>query len=258
MIEKRSSSIHNKAIKPTDIVQLAKVFSTIYEELLSKHNKDVKNKIISEYASKPRVSFHLESDDGIEYSTDNLELFQQDGVIYNRVFTELGFRVDYFELSYEARMSLSCNKYSSSYFEVEGSDSNWVASTFQKLRDCVSLWEHQDSKIKRYRWPLSIALSVMVGWFLGTIVFFILNYYIHDLKPSIFYVCTITGSWFLGSILSWPLADHFAGLWPDIEIVPGPEHRRILQMKRHRLTWLFSVIIIPFLISLIVALIIQS
>lgn len=257
MIEKRSSSIHLKVIKATDIIQLAKLFNEIHKELLNNRDNDIKNKIISEYTSKPNISFHLKSDDGIEYSSDNLELFQEDGVIYNRVFIELGFRVSYFGLNYEARMSLSSNKYSNSYFEVEGRDNTWVVSTFQRLQECVSLWEHQESKIKRYGWPISIILTLMTGWFVGSIVFFVLNRFFDELGPSVYYSCTIGGFLVLFSYLPDKLAGSFAELWPDIEIVPNPEHKRILQRKRRNLSWIFSIIIIPFIISIIVALIMR-
>lgn len=248
MIEKRSSSIHEKVIKPVDIINLAKLFDEIHKELMDKYNNDVKNKIISDYSSKPNISFHLQSDDGVEYSSDNLELFQKDGVIYNRAFIHLGFRVSYYELNFEARISLSerlCD------FEVEGSDVNWVRSTFQRLQECASLWEHQESAFKRWRWPISIILILMADWVLIYVVVKISSLF----SESVSFPAVITLVVLIVSVICvFNLAEYFYKLWPDVEIVPEPEHKRVLQKKRSQIKWIFSVIIIPFIITLIVAL----
>lgn len=254
MIEKRASPIKLKVIKPADIVHVARLFFTIYEELLVKHQEKTKEKGTF-IGAHPEISFHISTNDGIEYSSDSLELFQPDGIVFDKIVSGFSFDVRYYLMNIDVSLSISSGKYPRGEIEVKGNDSNWVALTFQKLNDLITPWENQDTKIKRYRWPISVLLLVMSGWIVGTITFFIVNSFVTNMKPNSIFIFIMISCWAFLGIFVFFLPDYFDSLFPNIEIVPGQEHMRTLSKKRSYLKYIFTAVIIPFIIAFITSLI---
>lgn len=88
MIEIRNSSIQQKIIKPSNIVSIAQLFFAIYNELLQEHNEKTKEMGVN-IGLSPSVSFSISTSDSINYSTDNLDLFQSDGIVFQKVLNSV-------------------------------------------------------------------------------------------------------------------------------------------------------------------------
>lgn len=259
MLEKREYTIKSKVVKISDLRNSAHIFFEIFNKLSNKHDEDIKKKVISEYSREPAVKFTIQTNDNAEYSTDNLDLFNANGVLDTKVITRFTYVIGYYEKSADVTLSVADSRYISyrHTLTVQGSDTDWVSATFQKLQDCISTWESQESKIKKYRLPLSIITALMICWIFSSIVFYVITLFTHHLNNSVFYVV------FAFSLGVSPTAiiyveSFLKNLWPDIEFIPMPEHKRVLTKKRARLGWFFSIVVVPFLITLIVDLLFRS
>ncbi len=241
MNEKRFLNIQNKVLRPADLRKTASTFYEIYEGLLRRHHGDVDRTTLV-----PKVGFVFHTLDA-EYSSDDLDIVKADGILDDKVITAFTYHVSYFGPRLDLTLSLADTRFRSwntNSVQVSGNDNDWVNGTFQQLEDTISKWETQRPKIKKYRWPISIFLSVMILWILGTIFTYIYSLLVSDFDTSYYFTFPILAM-FLIVAPTMTIAGYIADLWPNIEFVPGPEHERTLIIKRRRLAQLFTIIIIP-------------
>jgi hypothetical protein len=260
MLEKRVYRIRNRVIKAADIRNASTVFIDIYKKLLKKHNEDIQSKAISQYTHQPSIKFSIDTNDNANYSSDNPdnpELFNANGILDTKVITGFTYYISYYQESLDVTLSLSDSRYGghSGTITVQGTDNDWVSATFQKLQDCITLWESQKSQIKRYRWFFSPILLLMTGWILGTIIYYLVLLFQPNLSDNGSWLIPLLVGLWLAMSISLPIGNYIDNLWPDIEFIPVPEQERVLTKKRAQLGWIFSVIVVPFVISIILELI---
>jgi len=240
MIEKRVKAVNAKRIKASDIRALARIFQDEYSRLLQMHEEDINKGKKEKYVDKPKLNSDVTTKDGVEYSSDSMELFESGGILDNKVVTELSLRLSYALKEARIWVHIADSQLAryQSFIQIEGNDSTWVHGTFSKLTECVDSWEKQDAKLKRFRWPISFFAAIVAGFSVGWLFTIPLRgaeegSQSNDAIASIFvFISLITAM-----IVLFFLPDYLNKLWPDIEIVPVLEHERKLD-KRRKYLWI--------------------
>lgn len=254
MIERRTKKINKRKIRANDIRMMAEIIRDEYTHFLKQHESEVLEGRLSEYDSGPKMSFKVITKDDVEYASDAMDLFKADGVLDRKVIT--GFSLNFFYTSITAgiHIAISDSRHTNrpSTIEVEGRDSTWVNGTFSKLSEAVDSWERQGSVWKDFRWPISVILGIFGGFTLGWLLTLPLEKASESSQATnttlaIFVCISFIAFW----VILYLFESYLSKLWPDIEIVPEPEHERKLDKKRGRFKYVMLGIVIPFLASVI-------
>lgn len=253
MIEKRTKIVNSKRIKANNIRTIARTVYDEYSRFLQDRQDKINKKEISKYSSEPEIAFEIAVKDDIEYSSNSMEVFENGGVLDSKVIEGFTFRFYYL---HKASIYININnpEYSSVHIiRVEGDDSTWVNGTFSKLSDVADSWERQNTVYKTFRWPISIILGILGGFFLGWLFTLPISQPLGNLNTSALKAAVFIPIFTIGFMVIMLLFENYINkLWPEIEIVPELEHERKLDKSRSRLKYIVSVIVIPFIISVIV------
>jgi hypothetical protein len=251
MLEKRSKAVTSRKVTANDLRELARLIQDEYARLREVHQEAINSGRITKYASGPRLRTRVMTKDTVEYSSDSMEPFEKGGILDTKVVTECSISLIYEaqQASVSARIVDSQSSPIKSLIEVEGNDRTWVSGTFSRLLDCANSWEKQGSVFKRYRWPISFFAALFIALSLGWLLTIPLRgtEKANDAVPGIFAI--IFGA--AGMPVFFFLADFLDKLWPDIEIVPVPEHERRLDKRRKYLWGVISLILIPVVIAIV-------
>jgi hypothetical protein len=254
MIEKRTKVINKKRIKADYIHAIAKILQDEYDEFLRHHKHAAgKRKTVMYLVGEPSIYFRVEVIDGIEYSSDSMELFADGNILNTKVITQFYFKLSYTPMHATVTVNISDSRYHAiHYVEVAGSDRTWVNGTFARLVEAIDSWEAQNNIYKILRWPISCFLGILGSYFIGWLLTLPLP------KPdttseagrlTIYIFALIAIITFVP--ITFLFANYMDKLWPDIEIVPEPEHERKLDRSRNRLKYVVLAIVVPFLIAIL-------
>lgn len=241
MIEKQKLNIKNKIVTATDIRRLAKTFSEICAEYVSKASEENRR----QRDTLPK--YRMVSKDDTEYETSDLDIFETDGILDTKVFKEVGMHFGNYK---EANIDIyiydsGLAGFNISRIEVEGETHSWVSDTFHRLEDCTSSWADQNLIVRKYKWPISLSLVYLIGL---TVVSLISAF-----SPAVDSLASspeLALYPLIGLGLSVFMAEYLDKLWPELELVPVSAHEQKLQNMRKRLKYVLTAIIVPLAISL--------
>lgn len=239
MKEKRSFEIKSKIVTPADVRRIANLFYDISSEYVNSVQKNDPN---ADY----RRGFKVVTTDGTEYSTATLDIFKSEGILDSKNVQEIGMSFWVYKLNTDISIRLRDSRYNGwgNHISVEGIESTWVSGTFSRLLECVNSWKNQSSIGKKYKWLISVLIGLLLGWAIGTVVLSIISVFSAKFEFSWLspYLIPFMGFAGFGTFI----AEHYiTKLWPEIEIVSGPEHSRELSKKRKRITFVLTAIVLP-------------
>jgi hypothetical protein len=233
MYERRVHEIKSKIFKPDDIRRIAKLFEVIAIEFVGK---------ISEKDRMCDLSFSIESVDDATYSSNSIEIFQQEGLIDTKNIKRIHMSFQ----SYKPRATVEIHICDSRYgfgnsIEVSGLDSTWVSGIYSKLLDSLNSCQLQNSLGTKYKWPLSILSTILIGLSFVGIANLILNFTSESgIKISYWVAFSALG---LSVIMSVPIEK----MWPNVEIISGNNKLQASSMIKG----IFYVILVPLIVAII-------
>jgi hypothetical protein len=251
MIETRTLRIQNKRINTTDVKRVSEVILQEYLKLSQNHTRRVENNELAKYHRMPEASFSITTKDGVNY-TAPLEKLADSDILDSKVVTDIHFKLYYYIEDIDLRVHISDSLSSGyhSFVEVQGSDSLWCRGIFDRLKEIISSFEAQSALFRSFRWPISVIFGLFVGYTLSWIVTLLIQQP-NELRSVVISFVSVGG--FMTTVFLFE--DYLSKLWPAVELVPALEHERILEKRRRRLTWVITVIVVPFLIAIVVSLI---
>jgi nitrate reductase NapE component len=163
--------------------------------------------------------------------------------------------------SWKSDIAINCQLYEAdtenvfNRIEVSGIDNEWVASTYQRLMDCINKWQNQNSVFKRYSYIFTFLIMASGLWCLLAVVSGLIKFFSGNQFFGIYTWLPLVVSLGLTTVFAYPIkASYVDGLWPNIEFVPYLKHLNNKERKRSRLRTIMFVVFIPTLITLIVGL----
>lgn len=240
---------------------------TIQNKVFSKDNvKNLWAKIKSEYdgsqSSHKSLEIQINCSDGVSYSSESDDLIQDGDVIDNKKCSQIS--IDYHDYSQNRRISLSLShgeKHGNSLL-VKG-DKNWTAGTFDTLNEVIESTKPQDHWLVKHKTLFLLVVAIALGYYFSRLIDFLptsneessasvvgIRDFLHK-NPIILNLVKILLFWLSGIIPAMWLRDWTLKLWPHVEFDFGPEHKKVEKNRRQRLGLVFSIIILPLLLSFI-------
>jgi hypothetical protein len=239
MYEKREYKIRSKIFKPEDIRRIAKLIEEMTEEFIDK---------IPQKDRRCDLSYSIESVDGATYSSNSKEIFQPESLIDTKNIKRVNMSFDSYQPRASVKITISDSRYGySNYLEISGSDSTWVNGIYNKLLDTINSCQMQNSLGTKFKWPLSILSSLLIGLALVGVINLILNI-TSESRTQIPYWSALA---ILG--ICFGISTLIEKVWPEVEIISGNK-------KLHassKIEGIFYIIIIPFIVALIANLIFE-
>lgn len=265
-IENRTYTIENKVFEPNHIKNLARLFQEEY-------NSSTTGK--SEYSIKERnigLNFHLKCIEPISFESDSEELFKDNSKAYTKRIKTIEM---HFKEGNEKRIKLviqhgddydkTTKTYNNtSYLEVSGKNEMWVNGMLSKLMDYLQSVPTQKRGILNYDQIMFYGLCLLGGYL--TIIGISLNmcrndanYYLKDLLKTdgllVVSIMIIILSLFPGVLFAIPIHNWIErikhNVFPSIELLLGPEHLLVSKIKKRRIIYVWTVIVLPIIISIL-------
>lgn len=250
---RREFKITGVIVKPSNIRELSK---KVYEEY--KSDKESRNK---------SINFILKGIDGIEYESDDIKVFSDNGILDTRRIIEVEMR--YVNHTNGKRISIQIEHtliahVGVNYVFVSGPDEMWVNGIIRNFEDIISSWEKQVTWPHKYDWFLTIIFAIGIGLLYLNFLEFIFTPIIHPISPAPQWAVELRPIliliYYVSGILfgMWPasyIVKELKKLYPIVELRTGPEHTQVEFKKRRKLYAIISTGIIPLIISLIVEII---
>jgi hypothetical protein len=247
-------------LTPEKVKEIAQQFYDEYE-------RDIKQIGEKDYFS-PSLKFILRSEDGTQYEDKDMSMFLENGVLNIRKIVSVEMRYFY---TRKDDKDISIGLYHSvdpeyaNRISVSGLDEKWVNGTFSGLQEILKNCERQKTFLANHYVLVRLlflacfvfSLYVISGFLFDLIAKFITFSSAETLHLvrliSIGVIC-------LSGMPIWAdqastLATKIGALYPDVELLVGPEHLQREARKRRRLLSLLSIVLIPTLISIVVALV---
>lgn len=255
----KTARIHKIIVTPPNVKALAQ---RIYDE----YDRDLKQKGKDESYFQS-LRFILISEDGTQYEDDDLSIFREDGVLFNRKIVSVEMRYSTGKDDKDIVLGLNHSK-SESYFneiKVSGSDENWVEGTFAKLQEILSNCRPQSTFFVDHSGLFTVLFVACFLFSAYAIMNFLFNFgskYItfssakDSLEVKIWalvgvpLVCLV---FFVSAAYS--ISNKIEKLYPNVELLLGPEHLQRESLRRRKLYGILSAIIIPTLVGLILKII---
>jgi hypothetical protein len=265
MHEKRSIAIRNKIFEKKDIKKMEKFFINEWEKDHDNNRND---------PDPFYFNFAIRCQDETSYSSQSLEIFDDDSIIDMK-------QVDKITMHFRGNstvndMALGLNSYCTcntcNQFEISGKDGNWVKAKFSEFQEIINSIKPQESFYQKCYSIINIILSISLFFFVyQTFSYFMavltlddqssnsfpeyLNCVIvqrekfMDTKVSIFLAVTIAATFSIIGTKS--VEESTKKLYPSIEFDFGPDHMNIVKQRKKQISLILSLIIVPFLISLL-------
>ncbi len=237
------------------IAEIAQNISNEYESALSqKGEKDYS------YIS---LNFILRSEDGTQYEDKDISMFKEDGILMTRKIISIEMR--YLAEKGEKHISIGLHHSLETNYAneilVSGLDEKWVEGTFAGLQEVFSLSQKQQSFFHKHHTLVSLLFLGCFVFFvyeISGIVFNFIAKFITFPNPETKHSWESASSWalplislYLFTFVAIKMTDKLGELYPNIELLLGPEHLRREAGKRRKLFCLLSIVIIPFIIGII-------
>ncbi|PKL69178.1 MAG: hypothetical protein CVV30_06265 [Methanomicrobiales archaeon HGW-Methanomicrobiales-1] len=265
----KQRKIKYKVIKVQNARELARFIYDDYLKILGLYNeaknaydlakeKYLKNEIkkdeldqISYPADKPRISFETIWENN-SVNGSNIDIIEGDNLLNKKITSiEITYtRINNGRIHVKLHHHIDCS-YNNNYVAVSGSDEVWVNGIFNQINELIDNWQNQDTwiyKNKRF-------FELFSGLIIGVSSAYILTSLIYFFWPGKNFLLSFGILSFIGLYMSlfivWPLVSYIEKLYPCIEFFMGPEHAQIEKIKREKIIFIFTIILIPFIISFI-------
>jgi len=241
MKEKREAEIRGKIIKPEDIRRFAKLIDEICREFI---------KDISAKGLHYNLSFNIETVDGITYSSDSTSIFDPGGLLDSKIIKQVNMSFSSYRPSASAEIRILDSRHSGwgNSVEVSGSDSTWVSGIFGRLIDSLNSCIRQGLLGTKFKWPISILSSILIGLALVGVINIILNYVSNSSNYlSYWFSIVLIG---LAGIITMGVEK----LWPEVEIISGAEKAQ----ASSKLKAFLYLIVLPIIVALVASFISSS
>jgi len=146
------------------------------------------------------------------------------------------------------------------HFRISGSDAQWVKSLFTRMKETIDSFPPTESWVTRH--PGLVGMLAIIG--LGSLAHFLISaaafaslkfgivrITVPAASPALFVVL----SWFTRLLLgltAWGLVkDWWWKAFPSVELAFGPEHMRLAERRRKTLAFLFTAVIIPIVLTIL-------
>jgi hypothetical protein len=204
----------------------------------------------------PPLTVQIKCADGIRYESDNGDFLNDGNIVDLKKIKTIDF--EYRNLEDDRKISVSLTHGDSSYSNdvtIAGGDADWVAGTFNKFQDILAAVRPQEHWFFKNRgWFFCIEVLAF-GWSL-----FILAHFTIGSRNSVteFIVSNPANAvgnalvfGVFGAIPASLLQTLLLPLWPNVEFFFGPEHFQFESLRRKRLAFFLTVVVLPSLLSLI-------
>jgi hypothetical protein len=256
----KSAPIRTVILTPQKVKEIAQ---QIYDE----YERDTKQIGEKDYFP-PNLKFILRSEDGTQYEDKEMSMFLENGVLYTRKIVSVEMRYYYTRKDdKEINMGLyhSVDSAYANRISVSGLDEKWVNGTFSGLQDTLKNCEKQKTFLANHYvlvTLLFLACFVFSAYVISGFLFDLIAKFItfssaetqHSVRLISIGVICLSGISIWAELAS-KLGTKIEALYPDVELLVGPEHLQREARKRRRLFRLLSIVIIPTLISTVAALV---
>lgn len=269
IIENRTRTIRNKIFASTHILQLAHLFQLEYDNTLSNITSNL------ETENLPILNFHLKCFESISFESDSDDIFKSGSKIYTKSIKTIEMTFTYGD---ERRIKLviqqgdsyaSTGKYTktlinNSYLEISGKNEFWVNGMLSKLLDYLQSVPEQKRGILDHMGMILLSLVIIVTYLVIMLIslnmcrndpnYFVKDFYLREGFPItilIILLLALPSLLFIAlPILSY-IDDVKQSAFPSVELQVGPEHMLIAKLKKKKLTFIWSTIILPVILSII-------
>lgn len=255
----KSAPIRSVILTPQKVKEIARQFYDEYE-------RDLKQKGEKDYFPLS-LKFILRSEDGTQYEDKDMSVFLENGVLNTRKIVSVEMR--YYNGKDDKDISIglyhSVNPDYANQISVSGLDENWVNGTFTGLQDTLKNCEKQKTFFANHGVLVRLSFLVCFVFSLYVISGFLFDLIVkfitfssaktqHSVRLISIGVICLSGISIWAELTS-TLATKIEALYPNVELLVGPEHLQREARKRRRLLSLLLIVIIPTLISIVVALV---
>lgn len=245
MIESRTTEIRWKVVTLGDLRTLAETLHGICDQFIREYSQEA-----PKHELYYRLEYEVETKDGSVFTSHDTDMFKEHSILDVKVIQNLKLTF-YAEDRANIRVNITDSNLTGSNhsrIKVQGSDSIWVNGTLRSLLDCVDSWQSQNSAARKWRWPIGLGITYLIGLAIVSLISVFSDVLESPISSPASAAIPI---FFIG--FSFVVADYVAGLWPELEIVPAQEHQRQVQKRRGKLKYILTAIIIPSLLTLIVS-----
>lgn len=246
-------TINLRRIKANDIRAIAKLANSEYVEFQKQFDALKNNSKQGTPNTPPSIIFRLETIDDIEYSSDSVELFAEGEILDTKTVRKFHIDLEYKVLSAQIHVAIADSQYNKRprLLEIQSTNELWVDGTFAKFMEIINSWEKQSSITTRFRGFLAIFVAAVGAIGIWRLIETILAKQSAKEQLS---TSDINAVMFISMIVFFMTFTFFLSyipkLWPEIEIVPTPEHERKLDKKRKSLWAIATLVGIPLVIDL--------
>jgi hypothetical protein len=251
--EKRVAKIKLRRFKAEDIKRLAKIIQLEYLNASTLHDEKIKNGSIPKRTPEPRIVFKVTTIEDFEYTLEPFEFENVEQILNTKIIKTFSLSFASFENNSNIEVAVTDSQYGNTprTIQVEGTDSTWVNGMFNRLVESINLCEKQ-SIIPKFRWPIAFVMTILGAYGLGWLITIPLPKLTAAGKPNDLTQSIFAFIYLISFFVFLPLLGiYLKKLWPDIEIVPLLTHERKLEKWRKSLYFVATIIIIPFIISIV-------
>jgi len=252
MLERRYFSIRKKRVTPENLERIIAFAQEEHKHLLSKHQDLIKNDKYPSLVRGPIIKLEIKTQDNVDYIFNSSNITTSINLLQLKVIKGFSLYLDYNDYTIDIEIEHSNSSFNSSHVTIQSTDSLWVIGTFSQLKEIIDSFENQWTFLRITKFPLSILLGFLSS--LGVILIFaqivpksadnvVYNDNRNFIITIIFTVVTVAVASFLN--------DYIEKVWPEVEIIPGPEHERKIQKQRKYLWVIISLLILPLIINII-------
>lgn len=252
----RGIPVRSRIITETDLVRFLSIFQTEYDSLsrMSKH-------------ISMRLNARFEDNTAIE--ADSSREFLASGLLKTKRAVSMDLSLTDYENKNSIGLSLSHgdSDYGNS-ISVQSESENWVSALSTRLKESVDACTPQKSFLLKHKRLLEFVVALSIGrvylWLLDLLfpllqirpienppewVLSIRSFFVgHPFISILFYYALMFANGWFPSI--W-LLSKANKLWPSIEFQIGPQHTHIEKNRRKLISAIFTLGILPLLVSLI-------
>lgn len=250
----KSFPVSNVIVTPESVRTLVKIILSASKELPPQKPYN-----------QQRFTFAATTSDGLKYSSETPELFENDGELDTKQIDSIS--IEFRDQTSDASIDIELSQHGSRYdfgnkVRIRGTNSTWVSGISDKLRVAVAEFKKQDGWPRVYSPWLGLISAYSFGRAITRVTDFVLTHLIHivvkipllDIVPGhewfwrvVYFVCIVT----IGGPFANKLLGYLMELWPPVEFRMGREWMQVLPQRKRRLAWFFTGVILPLLVSVI-------
>lgn len=253
-----SSKVDSVQMRSQYLISLKITQENIYKIALF-----LKNELLQYGSDSPKeLSFILSSDSLSAWHSSNPDIFSKDGPLTMERIVTIEMSMSVIKPARKINIKMSHGHSSTeNRFYVAADDEKWMDGTFEALKKIFNSFEKQMELSKKQRILLRLFLAIIVGIALYSMINFIFNYiYVvepipnvpdwvkHNLGPILIAFYMISDFAF-GWLISGVILRYIDSIYPSIELITGPNYKKVEEIRRNKLKWLIGYIAIPLILS---------